>query len=527
MQPRIGETAEHYARRLKRKARHKRSKMILTLDNLLESIRTRTSVGGIGVAASHFRGLAKSIAAGSCPSGIAVNLWEKELAEAESRLTYCDDAMREIKAIDSASVEHTLRQKSADGTIEKTGAILVYDCVLSSCSKDRDGDVIDQKGGLEVDANMPLLWQHIQISPIGKHIGVLSQDETFTKSRFAIADTALGRDAATLVKFGALRKSIGFKPFDFIPREIVKGADGRDVVRGWHIKKSGCMEGSLVSIPANPDANILNAWAKEFDGLATAFSRGELKDGMVKHWAKGYYDLRPAQAPGVTLETKAATPPATKADEPLPADSSGMNPDKIEKCPDCSGTIDAQGKCTKCSWHRPQNEPTKGGADLLTKMDEASGLKYYSSGTNPHPVGSFEAVQYELNRTAASHMRGKGVPYSTDGYCHMLATFTDSAIICVEPYASNQRAKCYRVGWSTKDGVAAWDGEATEVKLETSVVEKAIAARVEHASPAAIAKSLIAKSCYCPEASKAVDAVAQHAEALKPNIAADLAGLLL
>lgn len=278
----------------------------MTLAELLESIRTRkaahigASAYGISVASAYLSAMAPCLTGGDlCPTKLfklaSGDLWAKELADAAERMTFCSAAMADPDLL-SKSVR--------EGTGIASGAVLEYDCILSSKNKDRDGDIIEQKGGLDIDLKMPLLWQHIQVSPIGKHVALLDQDEFTTKSRFAIADTELGRDAAVLVKFGALRKSHGFKPGEFAPLEIVKGGDGRDVVKGWHIKKAKCMEGSLVSIPANPDTAILQTYEKEFDGIATAHSRGLLKNALVKHWAKGVFDARPVQSSGMSLATK-------------------------------------------------------------------------------------------------------------------------------------------------------------------------------------------------------------------------------
>lgn len=271
----------------------------MTLEELLADIRERkaASAFGIGVASVYVSAMGSCLdGAGLCPLEVfklaSADRWQKELADASGRLVYSDEST-------------TVFEKSVrEGGDIAAGAVLEYDCILSSKRQDRDRDIVEQKGGLELDPRQPALWQHIQLSPIGKMVRMLEQTDTYTKCRYAIADTALGRDAATLVKFGALRKSIGFKPSEFSPLEIVKNAEGRDVVRGWHIKKAIGLEGSLVSIPANADANILATYAKEFDGVATAFSRDALKEPSVKHWAKGLYDRRPVQVPGADIGEK-------------------------------------------------------------------------------------------------------------------------------------------------------------------------------------------------------------------------------
>lgn len=273
-----------------------------TVESILESLQLRqlASRWGIGTALQYVKCVDAVFAAGLTNPTLAFDLapsvWAKELESAARRLTYCDEGSGDIDFI---------VKSVRDGAGIARGAVLEYDCILSTKRKDRDGDIVEP-GGMDVDVKMPLLWQHVQSQPIGRHVSVVKQDENVVVCKFAIADIPLGRDAATLVKFGALRKSHGFKPVpgEFEPLEIVKQADGKQVAKGWHIRKSTVMEGSLVSIPANADANVLAVYEKEFDGLCTAFSRSELKTDAVKHWAKAWYDRRPVTVAGADVQQK-------------------------------------------------------------------------------------------------------------------------------------------------------------------------------------------------------------------------------
>jgi HK97 family phage prohead protease len=518
---------------------------MLTIEQLIESINSRKAVSayGISTAAAYVKGISPCFEGSNlCPAKLfklaSPDLWAKELTDAASRLTYCNADMADPDFL-SKSVR--------DGAGITAGSVLEYDCILSSKSKDRDGDVVHQKGGLEVDLKMPLLWQHIQVSPIGKHVALLDQDDTITKSRFAIADTELGRDAAVLVKFGALRKSIGFKPFDFSPIEIVKGADGRDVVKGWDIKKAKCMEGSLVSIPANPDTAILATYAKEFDGLATAFSRGELKHELVKHWAKGIYDLRPAQVRGADLVSKDAVPGETKAtliiggaklelsslvatkmanDDvegdtkkcpgcgkqhvagkscPHCAGSKSHEPSgavgqaaKGEKCPKCSGgKLDSTGSCPECGYVRGSSGKSIG--DTFKSMADLS-TKLYG---NEYLDGSFEKVQSGLRRTASDYLRGKGKDAAGGShYAELLATFPNTAIVCLYSYGA-VKSPCYRMSYSVdEEGNATWSGDPEEVEVKQTIIEKRFAAD----SLESLSRKLAAKMLTADGVNAGVDA---------------------
>jgi len=273
--------------------------MAMEMQDLLDSLDGRDLIYGISTAAKHIGGIAPCLSgSGSCPKdvfGLAdAALWTKELEESVSRLVYAIEKMHQNDVI-----EKSIR----DGSGIQSGAVLEYDCVLSARAKDLDGDVLWQKGGMEIDPKMPLLWQHIRLQPIGKHLKVLDQDDDVTKASFAIADIPLGRDAATLLKFGALRKSHGFIPREFRPNSVKK-VDGKTIVTGWDVLKSYCVEGSLVSVPANPRADILKVYAKEFDGVCTAHSRGMLKSPAVVAWSKSVFDSRPAMELGADLVDK-------------------------------------------------------------------------------------------------------------------------------------------------------------------------------------------------------------------------------
>jgi hypothetical protein len=445
----------------------------MDINELLKSLNERpASVHpyGISTASWYLKSIADCLAMGDTAPLKAFNLatgdlWAKELSEAQNRLTYCDEQMA-----DPEYITKSIRE----GTDITSGAVMEYDCILSSKSKDRDRDVVWQKGGLEIDLKMPLLWQHIQVQPIGKHVALLSQDEFVTKSRFAIADTQLGRDAAVLAKFGALRKSHGFRALEASPIETVKGADGRDIVRGWEIKRAACMEGSLVSIPANPDTAILATYQKELDGIATAFSRKLLANDAVKMWAKSVYDKRPIVVQGAELLERSAqllekaiemqtdkAVPATPAESP--AEEKGMAGES-KPCKRCKSGCGADGKCGSCGY---SNEAGKSLADDLDSKSFELSEKLYGM-SNPYPAGSFEAITYTLNRNVSKYLQSQLENIGEYDYCTVSATFADSAIV----YCSSTK-KTYRVLWSLNtEGMPVWTGEPKEVELGISITEK-------------------------------------------------------
>lgn len=171
--------------------------------------------------------------------------------------------------------------------------LMVFECIITSTREDRDKDILESKGA-EVDPAHPLLWQHIPMQPIGRHLRVTEQTDKLVKGGFAIAPTPLGQDAVTLVEFGALRISHGFLPMEFEPRSKTEGEE----TPGWRIRRFKVLETSLVSVPSNEDAIIL------------AFSRSKLHHPLVKRWAASLKSLAPPMIVGGWMKEAGGTLPA-------------------------------------------------------------------------------------------------------------------------------------------------------------------------------------------------------------------------
>lgn len=196
--------------------------------------------------------------------------WEKCLKEAATRLVYRNDGMKYLG-------KSTENLDPVPGSGIKGCAS--FNAIITTTKQDRDGDIL-HPAGAEVDNSAPLLWQHDPMSPIGKLCKLVSQDKDSVVGAFAIADTPLGRDAAYLTEFGALRISHGFRPKEFNPIK-----SGQDIV-GFEVKQYEIMEVSLVSVPSNTDAVI------------TAFAKGLLKSPMMKSFGRTLYRNRPVVVVG-------------------------------------------------------------------------------------------------------------------------------------------------------------------------------------------------------------------------------------
>lgn len=448
---------------------------MLTIQQIIDSLASRQTADrwGIGTAAQYLKEIQGCFAGGLCPQKAfdlaTPDMWAKELDAAAARLTYCEAGM----SIDEKSL--------GDGAEIGSGFVLEYDCVLISRRKDRDGDILEPNGA-SLDVKMPLLWQHLQLQPIGSYRKTISVDNDYVRCRFGIADTALGRDAATLVKAGALRKSHGFRPLDFEPIEIVKGADGRDMVRGWHVKKAAVLEGSLVSIPANTDAVI------------TAFAAKSLKTDVVNRWAQKFYDARPIIVPG---HNPAATPAATESPKTEKSAVAAIAPaaTKSDKkpgytCPKCKIGFDlaevpdgvdlSKIQCPACSTTISGEEPKSidpAMLNLKSLADQTKGNLIPSnagSGSEWEIEGSFEWIRSLLSRQCRGFLAAKA-ENPNDVYPYVVATLPDSVIVSL---SYGEKAKCYRVDWAMDDGKPKLKGDAKEVVVKPAVLEKMLAGSI-------------------------------------------------
>lgn len=194
--------------------------------------------------------------------------WEKRVKEAAQLPVYHNDRMNFL-----AFVKSGLKASDADTAAnpKALAPVAEFEAVYTSTKEDRDRDILEA-GGAELDARMPLLWQHDPTAPIGAHRETIAQDKHKVIGKSAIADIPLGRDAAYLAEFGALRISHGFKPKEFEP--ITEKSGSHEIVTGFHVTKYEMMEVSLVSVPSNTDAVI------------QAFSRGKLTSPLAKSWGK-------------------------------------------------------------------------------------------------------------------------------------------------------------------------------------------------------------------------------------------------
>lgn len=238
---------------------------------LLGDIRERGDRSGVLTADRYFSAIKACFSdcdGGFCPTKLfeagTKEEWAKELRRARKQLTYSGD--------DMLVLPDTIT-KSAGDDPDIAGSIMNFNAIVTTSSRDRDKDILDTKGAT-LDPKAPLLWQHVPMIPIGRLVRQVQNTGTKLIAKFAIGDTAQGRDAAALIELGALRISHGFDPTEYEPNEDDEG---------YNFLKFMIYEVSVVSVPANEEAVI------------TAFSRKQLKSALIGGWAKKKFDDRLVQ----------------------------------------------------------------------------------------------------------------------------------------------------------------------------------------------------------------------------------------
>ena len=168
--------------------------------------------------------------------------------------------------MDTKDFKLELKTVDDSGTFE--GRLSVYNVV------DLTGDVVEPgaftKTLQEGSGTIPLCWQHEQADVIGV-LSLSDSPEALNCKGKLVLSVPLARCAYDLLKAGAVRGlSIGFKSV----KEIISGNVRR-------LKEIRLYEGSLVTIPANPETvvtAIKNLQAKAPDAEAIEAFRNARRD---------------------------------------------------------------------------------------------------------------------------------------------------------------------------------------------------------------------------------------------------------
>lgn len=267
-----------------------------SMDNLLKAIKARKpdKFGyGIMTADVYVRTLAERAGLAACYeiASTRSTSFDDVLQKASRTLVYSDPEMQtEEKESSVGNFKRLLDGAPKDLELPKN-TLMVVRHKLTTDREDRDGDVLHPEG-VEVDPKMLLLWQHVHTMPIGKMLYIVGQDEKAVRVVSAVVDmNETTHDAAVMIDNGMGRYSHGFRSIQHEKRKDAKGVE----TGGFEIHKAEIMEASLVSVPANVDADTEEVLLSLVEG-------GKLTSPMMKAVGKSIREHRPATVGGVTIK---------------------------------------------------------------------------------------------------------------------------------------------------------------------------------------------------------------------------------
>ncbi len=183
------------------------------------------------------------------------------------------------------SVGSTIKDKDNNTLDIPKNTLMIFRHVLTTSNKDRDGDIL-RTDGATVDPSMLLLWQHVHTLPIGKMLGIAEHTKDKLSLFSAIVDiNELSHDAAVMVENKMGRFSHGFSADEF---EKLEGEED-NLFGGFDIKKFSIREESLVSIPANADAETEEIILSMVEG-------GKLTSSVMKEVGTSIRERRPVSS---------------------------------------------------------------------------------------------------------------------------------------------------------------------------------------------------------------------------------------
>jgi len=418
-----------------------------TLDTFLDLVKSRDGSleqfgYGITTADRYVRQIRMCAGNEACASMLTSEVagatsWSDMIKRAEQRPVYCNEDM----TIDGNKIVTNSSdfQKIVGPEIElPTNTLMVFRNFITTPRRDRDGDILET-GGARPDEKMPLLWQHLHEFPIGRMVNIVTHDANQLLVNSAIIDSPLGNDTAQLIEFEALRISHGFLPLEW--ENLDQKDAGDHPFPGFRITSFEIMEESTVSVPSNVDAVITN------------FSRAKFTSGIVKGWAKHFYDNRPTLVQsGLNLDDKGGKCACGSGDSPAG-----------QLAPDETSSSSASGHSSSTTSTPSTDEANADGKPKSVLGHVVTALS-----------GSYEQRQHDLEKSGLAWLSENRVPVGDDDWASLVATFDNEAVICWigarRPFSQDI---CYRGSWTEEDGKAVWQGEPVEVEVTADVEERA------------------------------------------------------
>lgn len=380
------------------------------------------------------------------------------LQKASEMLVYSNQDM------DNVLVAKAKKIDTLPGDIQiPKNTLMVFKHTLTSTRKDRDGDVL-HADGMVPDPKMLLLWQHMPTCPIGKFLGVQEQNENFLKVYSCIVDmNDLCHDAAVMIDNDMGRFSHGFRALEF---EELKTSDGKAC--GFNVKKGEIMEESLVSVPANIDA-------QGEEVLLSLVEGGKLTSSVMKSVGQVLREKRPAQSQGIAFATTTGDSSVefrcTSFAELKQAMDSGLlgkgesNEDKPRNRKEEAGGEGQTGAPGE------ENGRAGEGKEDETTGEEMKQAKYYV----PYACleGSSEWVRENLHNKAPKYLADSGVTVGENDWISVIATYSTYVVLQHE-HEIGREYTCYKASWELRDKEPVFTGPPKEVKIEisTQLVEK-------------------------------------------------------
>jgi len=321
--------------------------------------------------------------------------------------------------------------------------LVVFRHILTTPRKDRDGDILRTEGMIP-DPKMLLLWQHVHTMPIGKMLAIQEHNSKVLRLVSCVVDmNPLCHDSAVMIENKMGRFSHGFRAIKF---SKVKESPGESEA-GYDIKEAEIMEESLVSVPANIDA-------EQEEVLLSLVEGGKLTSAIMKRVGKRIRSKRPISVP-VMVDLKLS-----------------INGQEIS---------DGKEKQVQVKAGSPkeahEGDDEVGGQGQEGPSTDAKGVKSIlpCGGIN----GSWEWVRNSLYNKAETFLVDKGVisqrPTINSGevpmgrFVWLVSTFPDYAIVCAENFNNKPSDTYYKCYWHLGEkAVPEFYGEPKEVTVTVS-----------------------------------------------------------
>ena len=331
--------------------------------------------------------------------------------------------------------------------------LITFKHVLTTPKKDRDGDIL-RTDGAAVDPKMLLLWQHVHTLPIGKMLQVAHHDSQKLSLVSCIVDmNELCHDAAVMIDNDMGRFSHGFRALEF--SEVKEEEGDTTGPGGFDIKKFEIMEASLVSVPANTDAEV----EEVILGLVES---KKLNSEMMKTYGKS---IRSSRDPSISVTYKEKL---GDYEREITAPNAGEFEKIFDKArkEDESKTKQESTSSSEETNAAPEKGAKEGRETQTSDKEVTTETKSFWG-----PItGSWEDIECKLRDSSKSFLEDSGAITFEEhrGWTWSVGTFADHQVICAEK-GDGDPPQYFKASWEMKDGEPTFVGQPKEVQVEVSV----------------------------------------------------------